>query len=153
VLPKIRINGAIAELRVTADLIAKGYMTYSPTMENTECDLVVEVEGHLFKLQIKSAHSDGEKIKVDLKRSSAKDKFYTKEDFDILAIYDSTTGKIAYLAWSRLPYKRNITLRFTDTVFSNSFVEKHGRLFFDDFKEFPSLSELGNCSTTESEAI
>jgi hypothetical protein len=146
-LPKMRIDGAVAELRVTADLMKKGYMTFSPTMDNTECDLVAEVGGRLFKLQIKSAHSDGDKMKVDLVRSSAKNKFYTKDDFDVLAVYDSTTDQVAYLAWATLPHKRCITLRFTEETNSNGFVGKYGRMFFNDFNQFPELSEIGSRST------
>jgi PD-(D/E)XK endonuclease len=136
-LPKMRVNGAIAEYRIVADLIKRGYTPFSPLLENTECDLVVDVNGDLLKIQIKSSSSDGDKIKVDLTRPSSKNQYYSKEDFDILAIYDHTTEKVAYINWSDLPHKRSVTLRFTDTENSNGFVGKHGRKYFNDYLEFP----------------
>jgi len=143
-LPKIRIDGAVAEMIVIADLIKRGYFAYKPLIENTECDLVVDIDGKLVKIQIKSGHSDGEKIKVDLTRSSAKSKYYSKQDFDILAIYDSSTGNIAYLKWGDIPYKRSLTLRYTETVFKNGNVEENGRYYFNDYLEFPILSDIGS---------
>lgn len=140
-LTKNRLNGAVAELLVTADFTRKGYSTYSPTIENTECDLVVDVDGKLFKVQVKSGHSDGTKLQVDLRRPSAKQSQYDKDAFDILAICDLTTGKLAYLIWPNIPYKSFITLRITDTPYANGFTETHGRLMFTDFNELP-LDEL-----------
>lgn len=150
-LPQMRLDGAAAELKVTANLIQRGYFPYQPVMDNTECDLVVDANGHLYKIQVKSAYSDGEKIKVELTRSSAKNRFYSKEDFDVLAIVDSTTSKIAYLVWANIPHKKCITLRLTETNITNGFTDKYGRFFFDDLSDFPlkELSELGNCSTDE----
>ncbi|MGG4126444.1 group I intron-associated PD-(D/E)XK endonuclease [Bacillus licheniformis] len=136
----MRITGAAAEMIVVSDLILKGYEPYLPTMGNTECDVLVEKDGKAYRVQVKSARSeDGEKVKFDITRPSASSKHYSKDDFDILALHDFYSGKTAYLVWRDLPHKRSITLRYSNTVDSNAFVGANGRLFFDDYLEFPEI--------------
>lgn len=139
----IRQRGSVAEKYVEIDLINKGYFPYSPVLDNTECDLIADVNGRLVKLQIKSSQTltDGA-ISFDISRPSAKLPHYSKDDFDVLVLYDSVENKIAYLPWKTLPHKRKVTLRYTAETNSNGFVKKHGRLFFDDLAEFPSMEDI-----------
>ncbi|MEC3678215.1 group I intron-associated PD-(D/E)XK endonuclease [Bacillus velezensis] len=139
-LPQMRINGAAAELFVKGDLLMKNYVPFEPEIDNTECDIAVIQNGNLVRIQVKSARSeDLKKVKFDLTRSSASSRFYTKDDFDVLALYDFATNKIAYIDWRSITHKRSITLRYTDTPCKNGFVGENGRLFFDDYRELPQI--------------
>jgi hypothetical protein len=140
----MRSNGAVAELAVMGDLILKGYIPYTPAMENTECDIIAHRGKELHRVQVKSSTSDGDKIKVDLTRPSARNKYYDKDDFDVLAVYDFDTCDVAYLLWAELQNKRSLTLRFTEVVGSNGFVGENGRKFFYDYSDFPDGSKEGD---------
>jgi len=139
----VRIRGAVAEKSVEIDLIKRGFIPYSPVLENTTCDLVVDVNGRLVKVQVKSSQMVTEgSISFDITRPSAKNPHYNKDDFDVLALYDTFKNEIAYLPWRNLPHKRKITLRYTEETNSNGFVKKYGRLYFDELTEFPSIKEI-----------
>lgn len=133
----IGANGTAAEYIVAADLMLKGYSPYWPSLENTECDLVVDIDGRLIRVQVKSGHSDDYCLKVDLRRPSAKSKYYEKDAFELLAICDLSSGKLAYFHWPTLPNKSFITLRKVETNYSNGFKERHGTLMFADYSEIP----------------
>lgn len=142
-LPKMRITGAAAEMFVAGDLITQGMIPAFPSIENTAYDLLAEKDGVAYRVQIKSSSGDGEKVKFDLTRPSASNRYYDKSDFDILALYDFNSKQIAYLTWVTLPHKRSITLRYVDTVTKNAFVAGNGRLFFNDFSTFPDEVKTG----------
>jgi len=48
-------NGAVAELYVATKLADKGYGIYYPLLTQSRCDLVVEIDKVLLKVQVKKA--------------------------------------------------------------------------------------------------
>ncbi|WP_230116388.1 group I intron-associated PD-(D/E)XK endonuclease [Bacillus velezensis] len=141
-LPQMRINGAAAELFVKGDLLMKNYVPFEPEIDNTECDIAVIQNGNLVRIQVKSARSeDLEKVKFDLTRSSAACRFYTKDDFDVLALYDFATNKIAYIDCGYYTQTKHYVEIHRYTL-QNGFVGENGRLFFDDYRELPQIIEV-----------
>jgi hypothetical protein len=144
-LPEMRINGEVAELIVTADLIKQGALPFKPVMENGIYDLLTDCNGEILRVQIKSSNRGTDRsVKFDLERPSAADRHYAKDAFDVLALYDTQLGRTAYLDWRSLPHKRSITLRYDETVVRNSFSAKTPTLNFASFSEFPP-QRLGAC--------
>jgi hypothetical protein len=112
--------------------------------------MVIDINDRTLRVQVKSGYSDGDKINVDLRRPSAANPFYEKNDFDILAIYDGTTGQVAYLNWRDVPNKRGMVLRFTPETNNNGFVAKHGRKFFADYMDIEKAApqeKVSECKT------
>lgn len=106
--------GIAAQLYVKADLYTLGHGTLTPDAEFDPYDLAVDVAGRLYKLQVKSTQSNvGGRVKVDIRKPSAKGRTYDSVDYDILAVVDMTTRKIAYLSKAELSYGRQLTL-FTE---------------------------------------
>lgn len=93
------VKGMAGEALVVADLTLQGCNVFTPTNSHLpDYDLVVEIDGYLFKVQVRTGRSDGHKIKYDLRRSSnAKDRYEKTGNYDILACVDIDSRKIAYL--------------------------------------------------------
>jgi len=89
--------GDIGETRVLAELIKRGYNVSIPFGHDAKYDLVVEVDGKLKKVQVKTTASKGGKMRVQCRTISniIKGKqirvTYTKKDFDYMIVYDTVT--------------------------------------------------------------
>lgn len=49
-------TGAISELRVAVDLLAKGYDVFRALSPSCPCDLVILKEGRLLRVEVRTAH-------------------------------------------------------------------------------------------------
>lgn len=56
-------RGAIAEANVKAHFIEAGLDVFEPIRDDCRIDLVVDIDGDLTRVQVKSAHFTGEKVK------------------------------------------------------------------------------------------
>ena len=91
-------QGELGEAAVTFDLMKRGYGVATPLSENIRYDLIVDRNGKLERIQVKSVNSDGKTIVV--KNRSMNPNYpikYTKDDFEWLACYDLTTGIVLYV--------------------------------------------------------
>ena len=70
--------GAIAELRVSVDLLSKGYEVFRALNPSCPCDLAILCDNRLFRVEVRTAHRSGYTGKVYCDPSK-------KEYYDILA--------------------------------------------------------------------
>lgn len=99
-------KGSLAEKIVEASLIYYGACPYIPSIASSETDLIAEYEGRVYKLQVKSSFSKAGRLRVDTRRPSAKGRTYSAEAFDILAVVDLATKKVAYISRCDIPTER-----------------------------------------------
>ena len=99
-----KAKGDLAELRVAADLRARGYRVAFPYGEDWDYDLILcREDGSLERVQVKYARSDGRVIIVrcdsqSLTNGRAKTtKRYTAETIDWLAVWDRTVDRCFYI--------------------------------------------------------
>ena len=99
----LKTKGDMAELRVAADLVARGCHVLIPFGEDCDNDLVADYQGRLHRVQVKYAKSDGRVIKVNCrshsltKRKIRQTKIYTSATVDWIAVYDPTTDRCYYV--------------------------------------------------------
>ncbi|MFA9269697.1 MAG: group I intron-associated PD-(D/E)XK endonuclease [Baekduiaceae bacterium] len=99
----MKMKGDLAELKVAADIRARGHKIALPYGEDWLFDLVVMRHGALERVQVKHGRSDGRTLEVraltltiTAGKVQARRK-YTATDIDWLAVWDSTTDQSAYV--------------------------------------------------------
>jgi hypothetical protein len=109
----------LAELRVAADLRARGYKVAFPYGEDWDYDLILcREDGSLERVQVKYACSDGRVILVRPWSQSLTNgkvratKMYTSAIIDWLAVWDSSVDRCSYIPAAELgPGMSMISLR------------------------------------------
>jgi PD-(D/E)XK endonuclease len=107
-MAELKRRGDLAELRVAADLLARGHRIAIPFGEDSDYDLIVDREGHLERVQVKHAVSDGRVIPVRCRSMSLTNgrvrsvKKYTAATIDWIAVFDVTTDRCYYVPAAEL---------------------------------------------------
>jgi hypothetical protein len=116
----LKQKGDLAELKVAADLLARGCSISIPFGEDSDYDLIADFAGVLHRVQVKSTVSDGEVVLVRCSSHSLTNgkvrqvKRYTAAMIDWIAVYDRTTDRCYYCPASELGVgMRLLTLRLT----------------------------------------
>jgi hypothetical protein len=104
-----KAKGDLAELKVAADLRARGYKVAFPYGEDWDFDLILCRDGGaLERVQVKYARSDGRVISVRPRSQSLTNgrvratKHYTAERIDWLAVWDATQDRCFYVPAAEL---------------------------------------------------
>jgi hypothetical protein len=131
-------KGYAAEALVIADLISKGIVPCKPEIPTTAFDLIAVYDNEIRKIQIKGCtpKEDG-KLLVDVRRSKAKDRSYSRESFDVLAVVNLETKEVAYIDYESLGCPSQITLR-TSRPNMNGYGKERQPKLFSEFLDFPS---------------
>lgn len=114
-------KGNIGEARILFEATKRGYVVCVPLGHCSRYDLIVDIDGELNKVQVKTTTSDGDTVKVRARSAGKKDgdviaKKYTSKEIDWLIIYDTTTDRCAFIPASELGDGRyELTLRYTKT--------------------------------------
>lgn len=87
--PKAQNKGAIGELIVSADLMARGFLVFRAVSPYAPCDLVASVAGDLFRVEVKVADkNESGKFTRNLRLRDGV--------FDLLAVVSPKTWQINY---------------------------------------------------------
>lgn len=102
-MSKTVVKGDLGRTRVIFECALKGYTVSLPMTENSKYDLIIERNGKLERIQVKSTTSDGEVVTV---RCRSHNKWtthkYTSTDIDAIICYDDATEQTYYIPASRL---------------------------------------------------
>jgi len=111
--------GDVAELRVAAKYIDKGFTVSRPLTDHAPYDLLIDDGIKISRVQIKARSSRDDKISVELYTSSANNynRNYSINDFDIIAVYNIDSGEIAALTWKDIQdCKKAVVLRLNKPI-------------------------------------
>jgi PD-(D/E)XK nuclease superfamily protein len=103
-----KAKGDLAELKVAADLVARGHKVAFPYGEDWDFDLIVNRGGTLERVQVKYAESDQVTVEISCRSHSLTNgkvratKHYTAAIVDWLAVYDRTTERCYYVPATEL---------------------------------------------------
>ena len=118
----LKRKGDLAELKIAADLAARGCKISFPFGEDCDYDLVADFDGVLHRVQVKYTRSDGQMVLVRCRSHSLtkgkirQTKYYTAKTVDWIAVYDQTSDGCYYLPSSELGAGRSgATLRLVPT--------------------------------------
>ena len=104
-----KAKGDLAELRIAADLRARGYKIAFPYGEDWDYDLILcRPDGSLERVQVKHGASDGNRLPVKCCSASLTNgrvrqtKHYTARTIDWLAVWDRSTDRCFYVPAAEL---------------------------------------------------
>ncbi|HEY8584781.1 MAG TPA: group I intron-associated PD-(D/E)XK endonuclease [Capillimicrobium sp.] len=113
----LKRRGDLAELRVAADVLARGHRVAIPFGEDCPYDLVVDRAGRLERVQVKHTRSDGSVVVVRCRTQSLTNgrvratTKYTAASIDWIAVYDATTDRCFYVPAAELGERGRAELR------------------------------------------
>ena len=148
----LKQKGSLGELKVAADLAARGCSLYIPFGEDSSYDLIADYEGRLHRVQVKYTESDGRVIAVKCFSHSLTNgrirstKHYTPAMVDWVAAYDVTTDCCYYVPSWMLGAKgrSKIFLRLVPTRNGQSRRIRSAEDYLDpDFAHDPSVEPAG----------
>jgi hypothetical protein len=148
----LKRKGDIAELRVAADLAARGCKVLIPFGEDCDYDLVADYEGRFHRVQVKYSKSKGEVIVVRCRSHSLTNgkvrqtKVYTSATIDWIAVYDPTSNRCYYVPSWRLGVRglTDLRLRLTPARNNQKLRIRFAEDYLDpDFSRDPSMEPAG----------
>lgn len=151
-MASLKKKGDLAELRVAADLVARGCRLSFPFGEDHDYDLIVDFDGRLHRVQVKYARSDGEVVKVKCFSHSLtagkvrSTKHYTPATVDWIAVYDVTTDRCYYVpSWMLgVDGRSQLMLRLTPARNNQSLRIRRAEDYLDpDFSRDSSVEPAG----------
>jgi hypothetical protein len=118
-----KVKGDLAELKVAADLVAKGYRVAIPFGEDCDYDLIVERDGQLERVQVKYSTPKRGVLAVKCQSHSLtngkvrRTKQYTPANVDWIAVYDPVASRCYYVPSAELGAtgRRELDLRLSPT--------------------------------------
>ena len=102
-MASLKTKGDLAELKVAADLVERGYRIAIPFGEDVDFDLILIRGKQLERVQVKYTRSDGVIVYVRCRSSSLTNgkvkrvKKYTAATIDWIAVYDRTSDACYYV--------------------------------------------------------
>ena len=151
-MASLKKKGDLAELKVAADLVARGCRLSLPFGEDHDYDLVADYEGRLHRVQVKYTKSDGRVIKVKCFSHSLtagrirSTKHYSTAMVDWIAAYDVTTDRSYYVpSWILGAEGRSqLMLRLAPSRNGQSLRIRPAEDYLDpDFSRDPSVEPAG----------
>ena len=126
-----KLIGNIAELEVLTYATKLGYQVSIPFGDRARYDQIWEVNGKLFKIQVKNAHeaNEGESIEISCRSSNrlqgkSVNKKYTPDEVDFIASYykgkcylipvSETTGKVKRLRFVNAKNNQSTNVNWAD---------------------------------------
>lgn len=98
----LKRKGDLAELKVAADLLARGCCLSFPYGEDCNYDLIADMNGVLHRVQVKYTESDGKVVRLRCMSHSLTNgkvrqtKRYTADTIDWIVAYDRTSDRCYY---------------------------------------------------------
>lgn len=137
-------KGTIAEAKVKADLLVKGYGIAVPEGDYLPFDLIcITPDFNMYKIQVKGYKMDRDgKIPLLLKRNKYKPdrkqgiraRTYTKEEVDVFALYVPHLDECFYISSDILDIRKHaLAFRVEKTKKTNQW----GTRLLKDYKDFP----------------
>jgi hypothetical protein len=148
----LKKKGDLAELKVAADLVARGCELSIPFGEDSSYDLIADYRGRLHRVQVKYTKSDGRVILVRCRSHSLtkgkirQTKHYTAAMVDWIVAYDLTTDRCYYVPSRMLGTQgRSILyLRLVPTDNGQTLRIRRAEDYLDpDFSRDPSVEPAG----------
>lgn len=136
----LKKKGDLAELKIAADLLARGFRIAFPYGEDCDYDLICDTGQTLHRVQVKYTESNGRVVVVRCRSNSLTKgrvmqvKHYTSASIDWIAVYDQTSEACYYVPAVELGAGRDMIHLRLDRPLNN---QRTGIRFAADYQAFP----------------
>ena len=98
-------KGALAEAQVIARFAELGCTAYTPTFHNSRADMIVDVDGHLLKVQVKFGRwMETGAVECHFVRNGTNvQNEYSADEVDLFAIYSERTEEVYVVPFEDAP--------------------------------------------------
>jgi PD-(D/E)XK endonuclease len=149
-MASLKTKGDLAELKVAADLVERGYRVAIPFGEDVDFDLILIRGTQLERVQVKYTRSNGRYVLVRTRSHSLTNgkvkqtKYYTAETVDWIAVYDRTTDRCYYLPAAELGGGRSgYRLRLTEPLNCQRIGIRYARDYLHPDVRHPMMEPAG----------
>ena len=149
-MASLKTKGDLAELKVAADLIERGYRIAIPFGEDNDFDLILCRGNNLERVQVKYTESNGDFVVVRTRSHSLtngkvkRTKYYTAATVDWIAVYDKNTNRCYYVPAAELGSGRSsFHLRLTDPLNNQRIGIRYANDYLDPETRRPSMEPAG----------
>ncbi len=98
-----KLKGDIGELAVAGELLRLGWNVSFPYGENLKYDLIVEKQGKMKRVQVKTVIPKNGALRINCRSSNNWTVVhYNKNDFEVLAVYDLIAQDIYFIPVSKI---------------------------------------------------
>jgi hypothetical protein len=128
-----KAKGSLGEISAAAQLISEGYAVFTELGDLSRTDLIVLVDNKPIKVQVKARHLVNGVIHATASKAGPNYRFrYSKEDFDVFALYCIDTKDVFFVNASDVLKQESFSLRVDDA--KNR--QKKGVHKASDYKDF-----------------
>lgn len=112
-----KMKGNIGQLAIATDLAKKGYCVFSEMGDLSKTDLIAIVNGVPILIQVKyRAKSSNGTLEILFGKSGPNYRYmYTKDDFDVIAVYCPDNNMCLYISNKELERKGSVYIRIDRT--------------------------------------
>jgi PD-(D/E)XK endonuclease len=149
-MASLKTKGDLAELKVAADLIERGYRVAIPFGEDNDFDLILCRGNNLERVQVKYTESNGIFVIVRTRSHSLtngkvkRTKYYTAATVDWIAVYDRNTDRCYYVPAEELGSGHaSIRLRLTEPLNCQRVGIRYANDYLDPEIRRPSMEPAG----------
>jgi PD-(D/E)XK endonuclease len=149
-MASLKTKGDLAELKVAADLVERGYRIAIPFGEDNNFDLILIREGRLERVQVKYTRSNGKFVLVRTRSHSLtngkvrRTKHYTADMIEWIAVYDRTTDCCYYVPAAELGNGRgDLRLRLTQPLNCQRIGIRYAADYLDPVIKRPAMEPAG----------
>jgi PD-(D/E)XK endonuclease len=146
----LKTKGDLAELKVAADLVARGYRIAIPFGEDNDFDLILIRDGNLERVQVKYTRSNGKFVLVRTRSHSLTNgrvrqtNYYTADTVNWIAVYDKSTDRCYYVPASELGSGRSeFRLRLTEPLNNQRIGIRYASDYLDPETRSPIMEPAG----------
>ena len=106
--------GTLGEVRVMLELSKLGLPVFREISNTSKTDIITIVNGKCVKIQCKCINFEiNDTVTIQLISATSKE-VYTKNDFDIIAIYLPFLEKVIYADWNDIENRKNLSFRYKE---------------------------------------
>lgn len=122
-------TGVVSELKVMSQYVDRGYSVFTPFAVGERSDFIAEKNGRFVRVQVKtgSTFNDGRELMACSQRP------YTKEEVDVLVIFDPYAETYYYIPVEHVENMTNIRLRLVSYLYN---VKNNKALSGESYKTF-----------------
>ena len=113
-------KGSIADMMIAATAVKLDIDVYKPVNDGTRCDLILDLDGRLTRIQCKWAACHGDVLIVRCyrnrrTRAGMLRRVYTADEVDAFAAYSLELDRCYFLPFASFPGQPNVYLRLAPT--------------------------------------
>lgn len=109
------LKGLLGELEFTTHMLKLGYSVYKPINPNSSCDIVIEKNNRLQRVQVEYLSPKNGMLRIELDRPKRRKNKYQIRGVDAMGVYDPIHNLFLLIALKHIKNKSEFWVRLEGT--------------------------------------